>query len=173
MCPSVCDRSGKRECFTANACDKLECCLYGRRAPALWGVALGATVVAAATLGTLVACSSLRIAPCEEGVCYTDEPLPFKAGDDVYLPGPGVYAQGGFLVHVVTSSEAARACTRAAQALALSCAVWREAGAHGTLATADRGIVLPEGYSCVVVVPPIRWQYEHELRHCREGAWHP
>jgi hypothetical protein len=143
-----------------------------RRFPwtAIFGLSLLAGV---AGYCSLTGCASLKIAPCEQGVCYGTDPLPWVAGDDVTIPGPGVEYGGPFIVHFVTASDAVRLCSPAAQVPALACTYYRtEALGPGTFSTKDGGIVLPDGYSCVVVTPPVRWQYEHELRHCREGAWH-
>ena len=127
----------------------------------------------ALSLLLLGACSFVGV--CEAGQCYGSEPVAYKAGDVVTIPGPGYIHDGPFLVRVVSPSEAQDICRVSARTItALSCMYWREPERHGEVqqSTWDDQIVMPYGYSCVVIAPPVGFLLAHELRHCREGAFH-
>ena len=133
------------------------------------------TLTALAALTLLGACAG--IAPCEGEVCYGTEPMEYQPGQVVTLDGPGYLHPGPFLVRVMTLSDSMALCAKSAGvalSLPAGCTYWRipEKHGEGLQSTKDGNIIMPAGYSCVVVTPNIRWVYEHEIRHCLAGNFH-
>lgn len=75
-----------------------------------------------------------------------------------YSPGQIVYIDT-YKIEVVTSEEAWARC-RHIHWTAVSCAY------------IENDQMIPPGYTCLVIVAPSMAFLKHELRHCREGAFH-
>lgn len=100
------------------------------------------------------------IAPCEFDVRY-------RPGDTATY-GPR------FVVHFDTPAAVSAKCNellgQTGQTI-WGCTMWRDK--EGLTATEPAYPFIPAGASCAVWTVPIAAILQHELRHCREGAWHP